>query len=235
MRARPLAAPAPSSARAALSRFVRALTVDSRMPQLRGHRFPPRLDVRAADGEDDRRRAADGEASAEWLEGVRESISAAGKYLAMFADGRSRVIELSDGWSRIGRSRSADIRLDDPTVSRRHAVIVKTPEGDLRVLDDRSMNGVCVNGESVDWSPRGRGRATGRPLHAARDRVSGPVAAASTEPEEPRAHPQAPRRPERTRRSTRSRAPGRRMSAERRRGAAAGGGFERRRPRRRSG
>ncbi len=90
---------------------------------------------------------------AEWLEGVRESISAAGKYLAMFADGRSRVIELSDGWSRIGRSRSADIRLDDPTVSRRHAVIVKTPEGDLRVLDDRSMNGVCVNGESVDWSP----------------------------------------------------------------------------------
>jgi hypothetical protein len=88
-----------------------------------------------------------------WLEDVRESISSPGKYLAMFADGRSRLIELSDGWSRIGRSRSADIRLDDPTVSRRHAVVVKTPEGDLRVLDDRSMNGVCVNGESVDWSP----------------------------------------------------------------------------------
>ncbi|HET8592902.1 MAG TPA: FHA domain-containing protein [Solirubrobacterales bacterium] len=89
----------------------------------------------------------------DWLDGVRDSISAPGKYLAMFADGRSRVIELSDGWSRIGRSRSADIRLDDPTVSRRHAVIVKTPEGELRVLDDRSMNGIWVNGESVDWSP----------------------------------------------------------------------------------
>ena len=89
----------------------------------------------------------------DWLAGMRESISQAGKYLAMFADGRSRLIELSDGWSRIGRSHSADIRLDDPTVSRRHAVIVKTPEGELRVLDDRSMNGVCVNGELVDWSP----------------------------------------------------------------------------------
>jgi pSer/pThr/pTyr-binding forkhead associated (FHA) protein len=84
---------------------------------------------------------------------VRQSISEPGKYLAMFADGRTRVIELSDGWSRIGRSRSADIRLDDPTVSRRHAVVVRTPEGELRVLDDRSMNGILVNGEPVDWSP----------------------------------------------------------------------------------
>jgi pSer/pThr/pTyr-binding forkhead associated (FHA) protein len=32
-------------------------------------------------------------------------------------------------------------------------VIVRTPEGELRVLDDRSMNGILVNGESVDWSP----------------------------------------------------------------------------------
>jgi hypothetical protein len=89
----------------------------------------------------------------DWLEGVRESISEPGKYLALFADGRTRVIELDAGWSRIGRSRSADVRLDDPTVSRRHAVIVQTPEGELRVLDDRSMNGIRVNGEAVDWSP----------------------------------------------------------------------------------
>lgn len=90
---------------------------------------------------------------AEWLDEVRESIDEPGKYLAMFADGRTRLIDLSDGWSRIGRSRSADIRLDDPTVSRRHAVVVQTPEGELRVLDDRSMNGIAVNGEQVDWSP----------------------------------------------------------------------------------
>jgi pSer/pThr/pTyr-binding forkhead associated (FHA) protein len=90
---------------------------------------------------------------ADWLDDVRESIDEPGKYLAMFADGRTRVIELSTGWSRIGRSQSADIRLDDPTVSRRHAVVVQTPEGELRVLDDRSMNGIWVNGEPVDWSP----------------------------------------------------------------------------------
>ncbi len=72
--------------------------------------------------------------------------------MAMFADGRSRLMKLDDGWSRIGRSRSADIRLDDPTVSRRHAVVVKTPEGELRVLDDRSMNGITVNGENVEWA-----------------------------------------------------------------------------------
>jgi hypothetical protein len=90
---------------------------------------------------------------AEWLEGVRSMITRPGKYLAMFVDGRKRVIKLEAGWSRIGRSGSADIRLDDPTVSRRHAVVVQTPEGELRVLDDRSMNGVYVNEEQVDWSP----------------------------------------------------------------------------------
>jgi hypothetical protein len=92
-----------------------------------------------------------------WLERVRSMIGEPGKYLAMFADGRKRVIKLDNGWSRIGRSRSADIRLDDPTVSRRHAVIVQTPEGDLRVLDDRSLNGIYVNDEKVDWSAIGDG------------------------------------------------------------------------------
>jgi pSer/pThr/pTyr-binding forkhead associated (FHA) protein len=90
---------------------------------------------------------------AEWLEGVRDAIAEPGKYLAFFADGRKRVIELDAGWSRIGRSGSADILLDDPTVSRRHAVVVQTPEGELRVLDDRSLNGIYVNDEKVEWSP----------------------------------------------------------------------------------
>jgi len=89
---------------------------------------------------------------ADWLGEVRDSIGEPGKYLATFADGRTELIELRIGWSRIGRSRSADIRLDDPTVSRRHAVVVRTPEGDIRVLDDRSMNGISVNGDAVDWS-----------------------------------------------------------------------------------
>lgn len=86
-----------------------------------------------------------------WLARLRESVGAPGAYLAFFAAGRTHLVELKDGWSRIGRSRSAHIRLDDPTVSRRHAVVVRTPEGELSALDDRSLNGIMVNGEAVDW------------------------------------------------------------------------------------
>ena len=49
---------------------------------------------------------------------------------------------------RIGRSLSAHLRFEDPTVSRRHAVLIAEAEG-VRVLDDRSLNGVFVNGERV--------------------------------------------------------------------------------------
>ncbi len=41
------------------------------------------------------------------------------------------------------------MRFDDPTVSRRHALVVRQPDG-VRVLDDRSLNGVFVNGERVE-------------------------------------------------------------------------------------
>jgi pSer/pThr/pTyr-binding forkhead associated (FHA) protein len=55
------------------------------------------------------------------------------------------------GWTRIGRSAKADVRLDHPSVSRRHALIVAEPGRELRVLDDRSLNGVFINGEPVEW------------------------------------------------------------------------------------
>jgi predicted RNA-binding Zn-ribbon protein involved in translation (DUF1610 family) len=87
-----------------------------------------------------------------WLDGIRESLSEPGQYLAYRTDGESRVAyALQREWTRIGRSLAADIRFDDPTVSRRHALIVRQPDG-LRVLDDRSLNGVFVNGERVEWS-----------------------------------------------------------------------------------
>jgi pSer/pThr/pTyr-binding forkhead associated (FHA) protein len=59
--------------------------------------------------------------------------------------------EIPSGWTRIGRSVTADVRLDDPSVSRRHALVVSEPGEPLRVLDDRSLNGVFVNGEVVEW------------------------------------------------------------------------------------
>lgn len=90
------------------------------------------------------------EEDAGWLEAVRESLGAPGHYLA-FRDGeRVSVLPLLSEWTRIGRSLTADIRLDDPTVSRRHAMIC-VQEGRVRVLDDRSLNGTCVNGERVEW------------------------------------------------------------------------------------
>jgi pSer/pThr/pTyr-binding forkhead associated (FHA) protein len=81
---------------------------------------------------------------------AQAEISEPGEYLAYEDAGRVRVADLQKEWTRIGRSLAADIRFDDPTVSRRHALIVRQPDG-VRVLDDRSLNGVFVNGERVEW------------------------------------------------------------------------------------
>jgi len=89
----------------------------------------------------------------DWLEKARSELSSAGHYLAYEENDEPVVVELQDGWTRIGRSGSADICLDDATVSRRHALIVRTPEEELRALDDRSLNGLFVNGEQVEWAP----------------------------------------------------------------------------------
>ena len=59
---------------------------------------------------------------------------------------------LTREWTRIGRSLTADVRFDDQTVSRRHALIVRQPNG-VHVHDDRSLNGVFVNGSRVEGKP----------------------------------------------------------------------------------
>jgi pSer/pThr/pTyr-binding forkhead associated (FHA) protein len=88
--------------------------------------------------------------SPDWLGEARDAVERDGDYLAYDDDGQLRVFALDRGWTRLGRSLAADVRFDDPTVSRRHALIVRQPDG-VRVLDDRSLNGVFVNGERVDW------------------------------------------------------------------------------------
>lgn len=85
-----------------------------------------------------------------WLEDVRDEIHGSGQYLA-FRDGEHvSVLPVTQEWTRIGRSLAAHIRLDDPTVSRRHALVCKQA-GRVRVLDDRSLNGLFLNGERVEW------------------------------------------------------------------------------------
>ncbi|HEV2999482.1 MAG TPA: FHA domain-containing protein [Solirubrobacteraceae bacterium] len=90
------------------------------------------------------------EERAAWLAATREQLTDPGQYLAFERDGRTESIPLEREWTRVGRSLAADVRFDDPTVSRRHALIVRQHDG-VRVLDDRSLNGVFVNGERVEW------------------------------------------------------------------------------------
>jgi pSer/pThr/pTyr-binding forkhead associated (FHA) protein len=87
-----------------------------------------------------------------WVEEARAGLTVPGKYLAYEDSGRRIVAPVSREWTRIGRSLSADLRFDDATVSRRHALVVSQADG-VRVLDDRSLNGIYVNGQRVDWAP----------------------------------------------------------------------------------
>jgi hypothetical protein len=87
-----------------------------------------------------------------WLGTARAMLRDPGRYVAMRGDdGKIEVFPIAQGWTRIGRSATADIRLDDPSVSRRHALIVSERPDSLRVLDDRSLNGVFLNGKIVEW------------------------------------------------------------------------------------
>jgi FHA domain-containing protein/zinc ribbon family protein len=83
------------------------------------------------------------------LASARAQISQPGGYICYEEGGELRTVALAREWTRIGRSLAADVRFDDPTVSRRHALIVRQPDG-VRVLDDRSLNGVFVNGQRVE-------------------------------------------------------------------------------------
>lgn len=93
-----------------------------------------------------------------WLAQARAGLKAPFRRLAYRDDeGQVTLVPLEDGWLRIGRSPAADLRFDDPSVSRRHAIVACEAPKALRILDDRSLNGVQVNGESVEWSRLGDG------------------------------------------------------------------------------
>lgn len=84
------------------------------------------------------------------LASARDAVSEPGEYLVHEEDGELRLVRLEGEWTRIGRSLAADVRFDDPAVSRRHALLARAPDG-VRIIDDRSLNGVWVNGERVEW------------------------------------------------------------------------------------
>ncbi len=67
----------------------------------------------------------------------------------LYIASEDRVITVNDGVTRIGRSMTADVELEDWTVSRRHALIVHG-DGQSVLLDDGSRNGTWLNGERVE-------------------------------------------------------------------------------------
>src|SRR5438876_11736065 len=72
-----------------------------------------------------------------------------GRYLEVQGPGESLLVPLGAEVLRIGRGLAADLRLDENSVSRRHAIVVQDARG-TRILDDRSSNGTFVNGRRVE-------------------------------------------------------------------------------------
>ena len=82
------------------------------------------------------------------IDAARDAIDEPGRFLIFHDSGSVRTVVMPGDSMRIGRSLSAHLRFEDPTVSRRHAVLVTESEG-VRLLDDRSLNGVFVNDERI--------------------------------------------------------------------------------------
>jgi pSer/pThr/pTyr-binding forkhead associated (FHA) protein len=74
---------------------------------------------------------------------------APGRYLGIEDAGEIVLLSLAADVTHIGRSPAADIVRDDSSVSRRHALIARRGD-DTVVLDDRSLNGIRVNGVRVN-------------------------------------------------------------------------------------
>jgi pSer/pThr/pTyr-binding forkhead associated (FHA) protein len=79
---------------------------------------------------------------------ISERPSGPGRFLEVQSAGATLLIPLGAGVTHIGRGLSADLHLDEKSVSRRHAMLVQRPSGP-RLLDDRSSNGTFVNGRRI--------------------------------------------------------------------------------------
>lgn len=61
---------------------------------------------------------------------------------------QNRLFVIPEGLSMIGRHRSCNFSLDDPSVSRQHALLICSDQT-YTVMDYKSSNGVRINGESI--------------------------------------------------------------------------------------
>jgi SARP family transcriptional regulator, regulator of embCAB operon len=61
----------------------------------------------------------------------------------------ARAFELRTDRMTMGRSRASDIVLEDPTVSRVHAMVTRDAAGIYRIVDQDSANGILVNNQPI--------------------------------------------------------------------------------------
>ncbi|HVP51347.1 MAG TPA: adenylate/guanylate cyclase domain-containing protein [Terriglobales bacterium] len=64
-------------------------------------------------------------------------------------DGKRGILELTKPVITVGRGNANDLVLNDPSVSRFHAVVKQSPEGAVLIADRGSTNGVMVNGARI--------------------------------------------------------------------------------------
>ena len=71
--------------------------------------------------------------------------------LVIYREGEaSRVFELTGNRPlSIGRAKSSNLILDDPSISRSHAVVRASPDGQWQIIDRGSINGIKVNGRAI--------------------------------------------------------------------------------------
>ena len=66
------------------------------------------------------------------------------------ADRHSQVLELTgERPLSIGRAKSSDLVLDDPSVSRLHGVVRSNPDGRWEIIDRSNANGIKINGRAT--------------------------------------------------------------------------------------
>jgi pSer/pThr/pTyr-binding forkhead associated (FHA) protein len=80
---------------------------------------------------------------------TRHSVGGEARAAGRYLEADEALVPIMGTVTRLGRSLNADVEIDDPSVSRRHALIVRQ-DGQTFLLDDGSRNGTWHNGIRVD-------------------------------------------------------------------------------------
>ena len=80
---------------------------------------------------------------------TRQSVDGGAPAAGRYVQADDTLVPVVGTVTRLGRSLSADIEIDEPSVSRRHALIVRQ-DGQTYLLEDGSRNGTWHNGVRVD-------------------------------------------------------------------------------------